>query len=267
MENIEKGILKTSLLTLGALITIVLIFAVVMSVFFPKNMYRFCSSLGFDNWAYNYAKMQYDKSKDINDLHTLIYSAYKIENDDAIISYTEILVQSPHYKDFIEYINKLNISSTEDFMAQIVMSNENNYLKNRYVRSLCNCNKFDSACDYVLQETVIYQDWSLPNRTEWLLSSILEYQKNQFAPNYSFLKNMQSDGHTLIYLFENYIDRIITAYDDLKADSSIIENGEFLKQALSYDLSNYLNHILFLNGKVDLEIHDFSYYQNVRNSL
>lgn len=267
MESIEKSIVKTSLITLGILVASALIFVLIMSIFFPQNMYRFCDSLGFNKLSYTYAERQYQKSNDINDLHTLIYSAHKIQNDDAIIKYTEILMQSPNYDDFIKYINDLNMSSTNIVMAQVVMSNENNFLKNKYVVALCNAGEFTKACEFTLEEIYSYQDWSLPNCTEWLLSPLLEYQNRQATPDYTFLKDTKKDGHSMLYLFEKYLDRVLDAYDTLKADPSMSANGEFLIQVLKYDLSSYLNHILFLNGKVDLEVHNFNYYQDARNAL
>jgi len=267
MEQTEKTILKTSLITVGIMLALFIVFIAVMSVFFPKQMYNFSSKYGFEKLAFTYAESQYKKSKDINDLHTLIYSAYEINNNGAIIKYSEKLFSSADYEDFIVYINDFNLKSVSIEQAQIVLSNENNYLKNKYVQALCNKGKFDEAVDFAISELDKESDWALPERTTWMLGTLLSYQSNQDVPNYDFLQTLNTATSTYIQQTQIYIDELILQYNNLKNDITIIDNGQYEKNVLAYDLNQYLSHIIFLENKVTLPLHNFEYYKEIRQNL
>ena len=196
----------------------------------------------------------------------MLYSAYEIRNNGAIIKYSEKLFAFPNYEDFIDYINEQNLNSTSIPTAQIVLTNENNYLKNKYVQALCNYDCFDKAVSFAISELQAQTTWQATERTTWLLGTLLSYQSTQSAPNYDFL-NLQAGSQTFLALSQTYLDDILSAYTNLKADSTSIENGEFLKNALAYDLNQYLSHIIFLENKITLPTHDFDYYKTAKQNL
>ena len=267
MEYTEKSMLKTSLITVGILLALLAIFLAVMSIFFPKQMSNVCLKYGFDKLAVTYAESQYNKSKDINDLHTLIYTAYQVDNNKVIIKYSEKLFASSKYDEFIVYINDLNIKSVSEEQAQIVLTNENDYLKNKYVQALCKRDSLQKAVNFALHELEKENDWAVPEKTTWMLGTILSHQSNLDNPNYDFLQMQNGENKTYLELSLIYLDKMISAYNDLKADPSSIENGEYYRNVLAYELNQYVSHITFLEDKVTLPLHDFEYYKDFRQSL
>lgn len=264
MQNIEKSILKTFFITLGVLFALTVLTILTMSIFFPKIMYGFCSNLGFKNLSFYFAEKQYSQSQNINDLHTTIYMAYDIENNSAIIKYSEILFASPDYEQFIDYINDLNYNSTSIMQARVALTNENNYLLNKYIRALIEEKDFTNAVDFSLEKMMAQSQWDSPQKTTWLLSPLLE--KAQMLNDYSFLNSTADNStQTLMNIYQTYLDKIISAYNELNENSNF--QNEFIIATYRYDINNYINHILFLENKAVLELHDFKYYKNIKQNL
>ena len=59
----RKTIVKTALITLGVVLTLIILTFTVFSLFFPKVMLNLTSDMGLDGFALTYSEQQYKNSK------------------------------------------------------------------------------------------------------------------------------------------------------------------------------------------------------------
>jgi len=263
MESIEKNVVKTSLITLCVMLATLIVTIFVLCIFFPKTMCNLTNTLGMKNLALHFSEKQYQKSQDINDLHSTIYLAIDIEKNEKISKYCDIIFKKDDFNAFIDYINAKNINNAPNLDAKLAVSNESNYLKNQYVKALCNLGQKEKAIAFTKEEFVKEQQWTVDQKTQFPLSQLLIFESKQSTPNYSFMKEQCQNAKTLMWNCENYICNILNEYNKIKTDTS----KEWTAQCLKYELTQYLNTILFLNGKVDYECQDYKYYNDAKANL
>ncbi len=96
----RKTIVKTALITLGVVLTLIILTFTVFSLFFPKVMLNLTSDMGLDGFALTYSEQQYKNSKSLNDLEDLLYRANELNRTDIILAYSLDMIDSDKFEEF-----------------------------------------------------------------------------------------------------------------------------------------------------------------------
>jgi hypothetical protein len=96
----RKTIVKTALITLGVVLTLIILTFTVFSLFFPKVMLNLTSDMGLDGFALTYSEQQYKNSKSLNDLEDLLYRANELNRTDIIVAYSLDMIDSDKFEEF-----------------------------------------------------------------------------------------------------------------------------------------------------------------------
>ena len=113
---------------------------------FPKVIGDFTYRLGMTSISVPYTRAQYDNSKDINDLSTLIDRAYQADDFQTVVDYAPKMYNHEHYLGYVEYEkNSRGINYVE-------------YLSGIYVLSLLEVGDSDTATEVVVNYTSLIVD-------------------------------------------------------------------------------------------------------------
>lgn len=96
----RKTIVKTALITLGVVLTLIILTFTVFSLFFPKVMLNLTSDMGLDGFALTYSEQQYKNSKSLTDLEDLLYRANELNRTDIIVAYSLDMIDSDKFEEF-----------------------------------------------------------------------------------------------------------------------------------------------------------------------
>jgi len=96
----RKTIVKTALITLRVVLTLIILTFTVFSLFFPKVMLNLTSDMGLDGFALTYSEQQYKNSKSLTDLEDLLYRANELNRTDIIVEYSLDMIESDKFEEF-----------------------------------------------------------------------------------------------------------------------------------------------------------------------
>lgn len=161
VEQLEKKDYNRKKLVI-TIVCIVLAFAILISTTWlvfafaaPKKLAKFAYNCNMENYALKLYKRDYKKSGDINTLYTILCIEIKHENDAEIVSNFEEFYKNPNYYDFVEKVNEENLKADTNELVKASLLNEDNYLKNKYIKSLIATNKIDKAFDFACEDAFI----------------------------------------------------------------------------------------------------------------
>ncbi len=244
-RSIEKQILVVFSKTIA--IVLVLMFATVFyaSIFSPQSMAKFTGSLGMKNASLYYSTVQYNRDKNINSLYIVINKSIELKKYKNIEKYCVKLFEKQDYYDFIAYVETKNIndvvngnsSNIDKINLMISLSNEDMYLKNKYVDALVHRNKVQQAFEFAkndLQSLDI--ELTLQSRLHWCYSNLFLLDDLQFF-----------DDNQRI-LIENYVKNAYSLYNSTNFnDLSGVDSFNYV--VLGNTLKRSLNDILKLKDK------------------
>ncbi len=250
-ENLTNGrsVEKQILVVFSKTITIVLIlmFAAVFyaSIFAPQSMAKFTGSLGMKNASLYYSTVQYNRDKDINSLYIVINKSIELKKYKNIEKYCEKLFEKQDYYDFIAYVETKNIndvtngnsSSIDKINLMISLSNEDMYLKNKYVDALIHRNKVQQAFEFAKNDLqTLDSELTLQSRLHWCYSNLF------------LLNDLHFLDESQLILIENYVKNAYNLYNSTNFDDlSGIDSFNYV--VLGNTLKRSLNDILKLQDK------------------
>ena len=165
--NYEKIILKTALKTILVLLLSISILFFATGLLAPGVIGDFTYRLGLTSISVPYTKAQYEYTKDINDLATLIDRAYHIDDYQTVVDYADDMSKHEHYLDYVDYeMAQNNINYAQ-------------YLSGIYVLSLLEIGDSDTATDIVVSNTKIdvkNGEIIYTNVIKYLVAGIDKYQ-------------------------------------------------------------------------------------------
>ena len=244
-RSIEKQILVVFSKTLAIIFVLIFAFIFYASIFAPLTMAKFTGSLGMKNASLYYSTVQYRRDKNINLLYIVINKSIELKKYKNIEKYCEDLFEKQEYYDFIAYVETKNIndvansnsSNIDKINLMISLSNEDMYLKNKYVDALIHRNKVEYAYEFAkndLQSLDVVL--TLQSRLHWCYSNLF------WLNDLKFLDESQR------ILIENYIRNAYELYKSTKVeDLSGIDNLNYV--VLENTLKRSLNDILRLENK------------------
>lgn len=244
-RSIEKQILVVFSKTIA--IVLVLMFATVFyaSIFSPQSMAKFTGSLGMKNASLYYSTVQYNRDKNINSLYIVINKSIELKKYKNIEKYCVKLFEKQDYYDFIAYVETKNIndvvngnsSNIDKINLMISLSNEDMYLKNKYVDALVHRNKVQQAFEFAKNDLQsLDSKLTLQSRLHWCYSNLFLLDDLQFL-----------DDNQRI-LIENYVKNAYSLYNSTNFnDLSGVDSFNYV--VLGNTLKRSLNDILKLKDK------------------
>ena len=257
-RSIEKQILVVFAKTLALIVTLVFAFVYFASIFAPQTMASIAGSLGMKGTSLYYSKVQYSRDKNINSLYIVISKAIDLKKYDDIEKYCKQLFEKQNYYEFINYVETKNIndvtnggsSNIDKINLMISLSNEDMYIKNKYIEALIHNQKIEQAFVFAKNDLMMTDNTlTLQSRLHWCYSNLLtlndlnfldvdqlnlieKYIKNAYAlyhnTNYEELSGIDSFNYVVL---ENTLKRILNDVKNLKNKNIVFDN-------LTYDEIN-----------------------------
>jgi len=244
-RSIEKQILVVFSKTLAVVFVLIFAFIFYASIFSPQSMAKFTGSLGMKNASLYYSTVQYKRDKNINSLYIVINKSIELKKYNNIEKYCDILFEKQDYYDFIAYVEAKNIndvangnsSSIDKINLMISLSNEDMYLKNKYVDALIHKNKVEQAFEFAKSDLqTLDTTLMLQSRLHWCYGNLFLLNDLQF---------LDENQRTLI---ENYVNNAYNLYSSTDFDN-LTGVDSFNYVVLENTLKRSLNDLLKLKDK------------------
>lgn len=149
--NVRKHVVKPMLITFGILLVLLAVVITVLHFFFPLTMSNLCYKLGMNNATLQYLEKSYDKTKNYNQLYSMVNLSIKVNNSEKLVVYYEEFSKNSQYNNFVANIDAQNAEQNVSALIKSKLFSEDNYLKNRYVVALIKNNKLQEAYNYAMQ--------------------------------------------------------------------------------------------------------------------
>ncbi len=121
----KKLILKTALIALGTIASVLCILYGVLSLFFPLTMATFFDNLGMQDATVSFYELHYENTKDINDLGVLCVKVNEIDDAVRAKKYLTILTESENFDEYVagfDQNNRAQISGEEYFNGKLAIA-------------------------------------------------------------------------------------------------------------------------------------------------
>ena len=259
--NLNKMIVKVALITLVVLVFIFTLVTMLFTFFYPAKLAQVANSLGLSNVSIFYYEKTYEKTQDINDLYRLLNQTILANKPNKVIENYEKLYDnnSQTYNDFIAYMNNYYMTSTENVLLQIHLTNEDLRLKKSYIQALFKTNALEKAFLFTIDDLQNEQFLSINdyNKLNFLGASyVFELNKITFnVENYEVFEN-----YVLNDIEINYLQQIMVYYNQIK---DIYDFNLFVREEYenSFELLSICNHLqktattmLFLDNMIDASV-------------
>lgn len=160
--------------TLAVIALLFILFCAVLAVFFPKCYGDLLFSVGLKNVSLSAYEYHYQTTNDINDLYLLLCKSISANNDEFVVKSYKKLAKQNDYYDFIEFKEDEFLKNCETLLQKLYLSNEDNYLKGKYVLALKNLEGGDVAFDYAYNELKQTNVTSSSDRANYVLSYYIQ---------------------------------------------------------------------------------------------
>ena len=124
--------------------------ALFLGIFTPITMARIFEGSDGNISLYFY-KENYQKHKDINNLYLVVDKSIKFNNNSGIAEYYPKLNKEDRYDELIDFLNEEN-AKTDNMLQKVMMSNEDNRLKTRYVTAIAELGMRSEAFTFAVND-------------------------------------------------------------------------------------------------------------------
>lgn len=171
-KNSSKSlIIKTSLTVVSIILSILLVLIAVFYLFFPSSLADFNKNLGFNTIASSLYKKDYDNSKNIDSLHKAVSLSIFTNNYSRVIDYYEILEDDANYSSLMARLNTNAMKLEYNNVIKSTLINNDNYLKNGYIKALINKNNSNLAFTYAYSNSNLSGDINYLSLGNYLFSN------------------------------------------------------------------------------------------------
>ncbi len=252
MSNNGKIVVKYSLITFLICSALLISILIVLAVAFPKTMGDLMYNMGFKYNAISFYEKSYSRTEDINELYKIVNLSISTENDDKLIKNYEILLNRKAYNEFIDFINETNSKKDVSNLIKSSLLNEDDYLKNKYVKALINKNEIEKAIKFTNDNLTNLDEVDYLNLGCYAVSNFLN---DTLIENGDVVKFFESNYKETEILVKNklgqYFENLVTSFNT-NSDSNekayliamakrinlVGENIKFLNSTISTDYSN-----------------------------
>lgn len=216
----KKIILTTTLWTLTAIILLSAIFVCIMVFAFPKNLGDFFYSLGSNNLASSLYMKVYEKDNDIYYCYKSLNLMIKEDNSKKIVSIYETFVKDEDYENFMSELKKRNEQLNIGLLEKSSILNEDDYLKNRYIRALIKTKDEQKAYASAIEAFANYKNFTFQNQGVYALSYFLNMEGFN-----SFDIEPANYDKTLIESMQEYFEFSINLFSENKETNDKLEKA------------------------------------------
>ncbi len=218
--NYKKMILTCVLWTLTVLIVLSAILGCVMFFAFPKNLGDFFYNLGSDGIASSLYMRVYEKDHDIYYCYKSLNIEISKGNNARIIKLYDAFVSDENMEDFMSQLKTRNENLNIGVLEKSAILNEEDYLKNRYIKALINTNEVGKAYSVALDAFKSYKTFDLRNQGVYAIYQFINIDGyNDF--------NSSPAGYTsnLITSIKEYFDLSIETFNNSKTFSTNLDKA------------------------------------------
>jgi len=236
--------------TLTLIVLLFVIFCAILSIFFPKTYGNLLFSVGFKNLSLPAYEHSYTLSNDINDLYLLVSKSISANNSEYIVKSYDILQRQADYKKFIEYVEKTNINACSSTLEMLYLSNEDNYLKGKYVIALKAFKGNDAACEYAYNDLKKYIGvTSSEERINFVFGYYVGELKTKEDCEY-LTYEIKRDIYDYFYHLYNIYDTEINDLNYVSTENHLVNRFNLLK--LNYRLQDIIYAMKQIDGLVSM---------------
>lgn len=162
--NYKKTILTTLLVTLLALVVSAVLMFMLLYFVFSKDLADFCYKLGNYNMASNLYLKSYQKSGKIDSCYQALILDIRTDDYAGVVKDYELFVSDKEYTSFMQTIIIGNGMVAGGVLEKSALSNEYNYLEDKYIMSLIEINEEDRAFLRAVSMFSGYNDYTFENQ-------------------------------------------------------------------------------------------------------
>lgn len=179
----------------------------------PGKLANFAYNINMDSYALKLYMRDYDKNSDINSLYMALNIEIKHDNSAGVVEKYEKFSNLAVYYDFIKSVDEENLKLDEQPIVKASLLDEDNYLKNRYIKALVDLKDNDKAFDYAVSVLMnldpVYNDLGV-----YLFGSFCEKDVvSSFVEDF----NIAIGGYgsrPLISVIEDYLDKLDAEFEN-----------------------------------------------------
>lgn len=178
IEDQKSLIWNVIAFTLAVVAFLFIIFCAVISVFFPKMYGDMLFTCGLKNLSLSAYEYNYQTTEDINDLYLLLNKSIQAKNSEYIVKSYENLQRQSDYEDFIKFVENRGINNCASTLEMLYLSNEDNYLKGKYVIALKDFKGDDIAFNFAFGDLNARVVTTSADRINFVLGYYISSLKN-----------------------------------------------------------------------------------------
>lgn len=223
MRNYKSMIIKTSIFTLLTMIGLTILLSLIMTFIFPKNFGDFFYNLGNTDISSELYYRAYQKDKDINLCYKALSVSISGNHNQKVVDYYAELENHEDYEDFIVSIKNKYENLSIAVLEKSALLNEEQYLKNAYIRALILTN---NELDAYAKSLKYFEDY---NSFEFKKQGV--YTLHYFVDNSSianFETVPQGFSLTLIESMQDYFDKSIELFNANKNANTNLDKAYLL---------------------------------------
>lgn len=252
VEDQKSLIWNVVAFTLAVIAFLFIIFCAILALFFPKTYGDMLFGVGLKNVSLSAYEYNYQSSKDINDLYLLLNKSISAKNSEYIVKAYETLERQSEYENFIKFVEGRNIDRCSSTLEMLYLSNEDNYLKGKYVLALKSFKGADVSLKYAYEDLGKRQVTTSGDRANFVLGYFISSLKS--AGEFEILTaKMKAD----IY---SYFDALYGIYQTeivnlkIKTDEGSFNESYLIDKFNLLKLNYRLTDIYYAMSAVDLAV-------------
>lgn len=249
-EDQKSLIWSVIVFTFAIFALVVIVIIGILALCFPKNYGDLLFTIGLKNTALNAYEHHYQTTNNIDDLYLLLNKSIVAKNDEFIVKTYENFSRQANYKTFVENVEKVNINNCVSSLEMLYLSNEDNYLKGKYVVALKNFKGNDLAFEYANSELNKFVVTKSADRINFVFGYYINSLKD--ASEFEFIttevKNDIYNFYTNLYAIYN-TEKVNLALD--KKETYLVDKFNLLK--LNYRLSDICYAMKSIDHAVGME--------------
>lgn len=216
----KKIILTTIAYTVAALWLVIFLTMSIWSLAAPKTASNFFLKMGFNRISGICACMQYERTKEIQDLGCAVERSIKSDNDVKVVLYAEKMIHDPEFNNYAEFKDE----QLKDKMDLETDYNYANYIYSNLVESLFDLGRHTAAISIAMTKVGFNYPYSTTNPLRKIITLCVESEEN-------FTQELiEADKYLKMKLERDVKVNVDGKYD--KSIKTICEDGKIVAQKL-----------------------------------
>ncbi len=217
--NYKKTIFVTIGITLLALLVSALVMFLTLFFVFTKDLANFVYELGNYSFAGDLYARVYQKNGEISDCYLALSLDIRTEDYKGVIENYELFIKDDEYQNFMQTIAKSSGLTAGGLLERSALTNEENYLEDRYILSLIKVGESARAFERAVYRFSDYKNYTFERQGCYSLNRFVGDDITKFNEIYNGYET------TLIEEIQNYFDLSCLIFDAHKADSDTISKA------------------------------------------